>query len=179
MKFLLITLAFLVSPLLTQAQGINWMTMDEAFAAQKQNPKKIFVDVYTTWCGPCKMLDRNTFSNKDVIDYINKHYYAVKFNGEGNEVVNYRGRTFTNPGYQPNRTGRNATHQFTAALRVTGYPTLAYFDEQGNLIQAVAGYRTPQQLEIFLKMMANDDYKRLTTTEAWNEYQRNFRGTFQ
>ena len=50
------------------AQKINWMSMDEALAAQKTTPKKIFMDVYTTWCGPCKMLDKNTFSNKGVIN---------------------------------------------------------------------------------------------------------------
>lgn len=181
MKIKLITLLlfFTLTPMVIQAQEINWMTMDEALAAQKKKPKKIFMDVYTIWCGPCKLLDKNTFTNKDVIDYLNKNYYPVKFNGEGDEVVNYNGHTFTNPGFQPNRTGRNATHQFTAALKITGYPSLVYFDEQGKLIQAVAGYKTPQQLEIFLKMMATDDYKRLTTTEAWNDYQKNFKATFQ
>jgi len=174
------TLLFLLlSPIVFHAQEINWMTMDEALAAQKKNPKKIFMDVYTSWCGPCKLLDKNTFTNKDVINYLNKNYYSVKFNAEGNEQINYKGRLFQNPGYQPNRKGRNATHEFTRALKVTGYPSLAYFDEQGNFIQAVAGYRTPQQLEIFLKMMATDDYKKLTTSEAWNEYQKNFKGTFQ
>ena len=39
-----------------QAQEIKWMTMNEALAAQKKVPKKIFMDVYTTWCGPCKAI---------------------------------------------------------------------------------------------------------------------------
>ena len=58
----------------TQAQEINWMTMNEALEAQKENPKKIFMDVYTDWCGPCKLLDKNTFSNKQVAQYVNKHF---------------------------------------------------------------------------------------------------------
>ena len=45
------------------AQEINWMTFEEAIALQKKNPKKIMVDMYTVWCGPCKLLDRNTFHN--------------------------------------------------------------------------------------------------------------------
>ena len=69
------------------AQEINWMTLDEAVEAQKTTPKKIMMDAYTIWCGPCKMLDKNTFHNKDVADYVNKNYYAVKFNAEGNENV--------------------------------------------------------------------------------------------
>jgi thioredoxin-related protein len=179
MKYILLLFAFVLAPQLAQSQEINWMTMNEALEAQKKNPKKIFVDVYTTWCGPCKLLDKNTFTNKDVINYLNKNFYSVKFNAEGTEEVTYNGFTYTNPRYQEGRKGRNATHQFTGALKVTGYPSLAYFDEQGNFIQAVPGYRTPQQLEIFLKMMATDDYKKLTTTEAWNDYQKNFVSTFQ
>ena len=57
------------------------------------NPKKIFIDAYTVWCAPCKMLDKNTFANKDVANYINKNYYAVKFNAEGNETIKFDGKT--------------------------------------------------------------------------------------
>ena len=56
------------------AQEINWMSLEEALEAQKTAPKKIFIDAYTVWCGPCKMLDRNTFKNEDVVKYINKNY---------------------------------------------------------------------------------------------------------
>ncbi|GAL73053.1 thioredoxin family protein [Jejuia pallidilutea] len=61
------------------------------------------MDVYTVWCGPCKMLDKNTFRNPDVIDYVNKNYYAVKFNGEGNDVVSYKDNSYANPGYNEAR----------------------------------------------------------------------------
>ena len=52
------------------------------------------------------------------------------------------------------------------------------FKENGDLIQPVVGYKTPEQIEIFLKMIANDDYLKLTTGEAWQEYQNNFKGSF-
>ncbi|MGB3343482.1 MAG: thioredoxin family protein [Aequorivita sp.] len=161
-----------------QSQGIKWMSMDEALAAQKENPKKIFMDVYTTWCGPCKMLDKNTFSDKNVIEYLNKNYYSVKFNAEGTEEVTYKDFTYTNPNYQPDRKGRNAQHLFAHALKVNAYPTVVFFRENGDLIQAVPGYRTPPQLEIFLKMIHSDDYLKVTTAEAWAEYQKNFKSTF-
>ncbi len=160
------------------AQEIKWMTMNEALAAQKKNPKKIFLDAYTIWCGPCKLLDKNTFTNEDVIKYINKHYYPVKFNAEGTEVVNYREHTFTNPEYNPDRKGRNSTHQFARAMKITGYPSLVFFDEKGNLIGPIPGYRTPHQLELFLKLFVEEDYKKITTPEAFKAYSESFKNEF-
>ena len=157
-----------------QAQEIKWMSMNEALAAQKKQPKKIFMDAYTDWCGPCKLLDRNTFTNKDVIDFVNKNYYPVKFNAEGTETVKYQDFVFENPGHDPSRKGRNSTHEFARAMKITGYPSLVFFDEQGKLIGPIPGYRTPQQLELFLKLFKDEDYKRITSNEAFQEYSENF-----
>lgn len=159
-------------------EEIKWLTMNEALAAQKKHPKKIFLDAYTDWCGPCKLLDRNTFTNEDVIKYINKNYYPVKFNAEGTEVVNYREHTFQNPEYDPNRKGRNSTHQFTRAMKITGYPSLVFFDEKGNLIGPIPGYRNPHQLELFLKLFVGEDYKKINTPEAFQKYSESFENEF-
>jgi thioredoxin-related protein len=178
-KYLFLLVFFFVAGISGVAQEIKWMSMNEALAAQKKQPKKIFLDAYTVWCGPCKMLDKNTFTNKDVIKYINKYYYPVKFNAEGTEVVNYREYTFINPGHDANRKGRNSTHQFAQAMKVTGYPSLVFFDETGNLIGPIPGYRTPHQLELFLKLFAGEDYKKITTPEAFKEYSEAFENEFE
>lgn len=161
------------------AQEINWMTMNEALEAQKKEPRKIFMDAYTDWCGPCKMLDRNTFSNTDVASFINKHYYPVKFNAEGTEKVTYRNREFGNPQHDPNRRGRNSQHEFARAIKITAYPTLVFFDEKGELIGPIPGYRTPHQLELFLKLFLNEEYKEITTPQAFQEYSENFENEFE
>ncbi len=178
MKSIIFCVLFGFSSVVFSQGKINWMTMNEALEAQKESPKKIVMDVYTIWCGPCKLMDKNTFSNPKVVDFINKNYYPVKFNAEGTEEITYEGFTYTNPNYQPERKGRNAVHFFADALRLQGYPSLVFFEEDGKLIQAVPGYKTPQELEIYLKMIANDDYKALTTMEAWENYQKDFKGTF-
>ncbi|MFD1094160.1 thioredoxin family protein [Salegentibacter chungangensis] len=175
--FTLLVSCFLMSSL--QAQEIKWMTMNEALEAQKKAPKKIFMDAYTVWCGPCKMLDRNTFTNKNVIEYVNKNFYPVKFNAEGTEEIVYKDNTFANPNFDPERKGRNSQHQFASAMKISGYPSLVFFDEKGELIAPIAGYRTPQQLEMYLKMFASDDYKELTSKEAFLDYQKDFEGTFK
>lgn len=128
------------------AQEIKWMSMDEALAAQKKKPKAIFMDVYTDWCGPCKLLDKNTFQTKEVADFINKNYYPVKFNGEGDVSVTYKGKTYTNPKFDPNRKGRNAVHEFTIFLKVQGYPSMIVFDEKGEIKQTIVGYYQPEGL---------------------------------
>lgn len=169
----------LLLPLAGIAQEINWLSLDEALELQKKHPKKIMMDVYTNWCGPCKMLDKHTFHNKDVVDYVNKHYYAVKFNGEGNSVVNYDGRTFSNPNYKPELANRrNSVHELTRYLKVSAYPTIVFFDESGALISPIRGYQKPQQIELYLKMFKNDEHKDMKTQEDFNNYYTAFKPEF-
>ena len=108
MKFYILPVLILFSSLNLVSQSINWVTMDKALELQKNTPKNIMIDIYTTWCGPCKMLDKNTFTNKDLITFVNANYYAVKFNAEGNESVNYKNRLFENPNYDPAKAKQRA-----------------------------------------------------------------------
>lgn len=151
MKKILFTLLITLSALATQAQEIKWMSMDEALAAQKKNPKPIFMDVYTDWCGPCKMLDKRTFHDPTVVDHINKNYYAVKFNAEGSSEIHYKGKKYGNPQYNAERKGRNATHEFAELLRVRAYPTMMVFDAKGDVKAPIVGYHEPAQLLEALK----------------------------
>lgn len=179
MKYVvLITFLFTIGT--ASSQEIKWMTMNEAVAAQSKNPKKIFVDMYTNWCGPCKLMDRNTFSNEDVVAYVNEHFYAVKFNAEGNETVDDNTNVFTNPGYDPAKTRRrNSQHQFTRYMGVNAYPTVLFIDEGGALINRVKGYKTPQQMEFYLKFFGTDLWKEITTQETFNAYFDSFEPQFK
>jgi thioredoxin-related protein len=153
------------------AQEIKWMSLEKAVELQKKSPKKIIMDVYTNWCGPCKMLDKNTFQNPDVAKYINQNFYAVKFNAEGNERINYNGKTYTNPDYKEELANRrNGIHQLTYFLRVNSYPTIVYFDEKGNLLTSIIGYKTPQQIELYLRLFAEDKHKEMNSQEDFNNF---------
>lgn len=174
-----LTLLFLVS-LNVSAQEINWVTLEEAVELQKKTPKKIMIDVYTMWCGPCKMLDRNTFQNKDVATYVNEHYYAVKFNAEGDSEITFKGKTYSNPNYDPAKASRrNSAHELTRYFGVRAYPTVIFLDENLEFLAPIRGYKNPQQLELYLKLFKNDDHKNLTTQEAFNEYYEAFKPTFK
>ncbi|MFT4611360.1 MAG: thioredoxin-related protein [Glaciecola sp.] len=168
------------STAIAQSLEINWVTFEEALELQKENPKKIMMDVYTNWCGPCKMLDKNTFHNKDVVAYVNKNFYAVKFNAEGNSVVTYKDVEFKNPSYKEElKNRRNSVHGLSRHLEVRAYPTIVYFDEKGDVIQPISGYMKPQQIELYLKLFTSNDYKTITTQDQFNTYFKAFKAEFQ
>lgn len=180
-KFSLLLFCFLVFGWAGFAQEeINWITIEEAIEAQKEHPKKILLDAYTDWCPPCKLMDKNTYGNKEVIDYINENYYAVKFNAEGQDTIHYKERTYTNPKYDPKRKGkRNYAHNFTHSLKVRAYPTTVFFDEDAEVIAPIAGYYKPTDFEVFLKMMESDDYQKIQSQEEFAEYYQNFERSFK
>ena len=146
MKKIFIIISFLLIASTFQAQEVNWISLDEALTMQKKFPKPIFVDVYTDWCGPCKQLDKTTFRDPKFVEEINTNYYAVKFNAEGNSVVNYKNKKYSNPQFDPNRQGRNAMHEFTIFLELKGYPTMFIFDKKGDVAKNMVGFRTADQL---------------------------------
>lgn len=152
MKKLILFTVLLVGSFVANAQEIKWMTVDEALAAQKKTPKPIFMDVYTDWCGPCKMLDKNTFSDPEFVKYVSTNYYAVKFNAEGNSTVNYKGKQYGNPSFDASRRGRNSVHEFSSLLQVRAYPSMFILDAKGEVKSPIIGYYSAEQLLPLIKV---------------------------
>ena len=155
--------------------AINWVSLEQAQTATKKVPKPILVDVYTNWCGPCKMLASRTFTDPKLVEYVNTHFYAVKFNAEGGDPVTFKGQSFKNPQYNPAAGGgRNGTHELTYAIaNVEGriaYPTVVYLNENLDVIAPVQGYLTPQQIEPILKYIGEGAYKK----QDYASYQTSF-----
>ncbi|MDE6694218.1 MAG: DUF255 domain-containing protein, partial [Bacteroidales bacterium] len=103
---------------LSQAQqpvqnGIAWMSFEEALqenalrAQAGLTPKKVYIDVYTDWCGWCKRLDATSFANPEIIAYVNSMFLPVKLNAERTDTVRVNDQVFVNPGAGP---GRRGTH---------------------------------------------------------------------
>lgn len=146
---------------------VNWMTFEEAIAKSKNEKRKIFIDVYTDWCGWCKVMDKKTFSRPDIAKYLNENFYPVKLNGEQKEDINFRGQVFK---FVPS--GRNGYHELAAALlqNKLSYPTVVFLDEDFNMIQPLAGYQKAEQFVKIIKYIGGDHYK----TTAWKEWEDNF-----
>ena len=177
LSLLIITIAF-TSALFAQGDKINWLTIEEVAVLQQKEPRKVLMDVYTTWCGPCKMMMKNTFTNKNVIEYINAKFYAVKFDAESGKEVSYKGNTYTNPSFVAGKQGRKGQHEFAKALGVSSYPTIIYMDENLNIIAPIKGYQTPDKIELYLKLFGENTYLTVKTQEDFQSFQTNFKPTF-
>lgn len=99
---------------------------EEAMAKAKKENKPIFLDIYATWCGPCKMLSKYTFSDKEVAAYYNQNFINVSLDGEKG-------------------TGAFLANQY----RITGYPTLLFIKPNGQVKLKTTGYHNSKQ---FLKL---------------------------
>jgi len=137
---------------------INWMTFEEAEKAMKKKPKKVFVDVYTDWCGWCKRLDKATFADKRVADYMNENFYPVKFDAQHPGPISVGGKKYENPGFDTSKrkNQRNTIHQLARKYQATGYPTVLFLNEKLDLVKAVSGYKSA---DAFLPLL--EQYKSL------------------
>lgn len=143
---------------------IHWMTIQEAYVATQKSPRKFVVDVYTDWCGWCKVMDRETFTKPAIVDYVNENYYAVKFNAEQTDDVTLGEQTFK---YVSTASGRGA-HQLAAALMKNqmSYPTTVFLDEKFNLIQPIPGYLEPRTFHQIITYFGQDYHQK----EPFDQY---------
>ena len=165
MKRFALLLGVLSSTLVLAQEKIQWMSIEEAYALtlNDENPKKIFVDVYTDWCGWCKRMDKATFQNPEVAAYMNEHYYNVKFDAEQKESIEILGNTFE---FVPQ--GSRGYHELAAALLngKMSYPTVVFMNPKFEMLSPVPGY---QEATPFLKVatfFGDDIYQ----TVPWEEY---------
>ena len=157
---------------------VKWMTLEQAIAAQQEKPKKIFIDFYADWCGPCKIMDKNTYGHQEIANFLNENYYAVKFDAEGKESVTVFGRIFSNPEFS-SRKKRNSMHDFTKFMNVNSVPSIVFLNEQSMPITNINGFLTAKELDPYLRIISSDEYKKFKSRAEWENYQRKMKSTIK
>lgn len=150
-----------------EPETIKWYTWEEAVKLSESNPKKLLIDVYTDWCGWCKKMDKETFSNPDIIKLVNKDFYAIKLDAEQKEDIVYRDFTFK---FNPKH-GRKGAHDLAVSLLdgKMGYPSLVFLDEKHNRITISPGYKVVEGLKQELKYISEGHYSTMTFEEFKNK----------
>jgi len=167
MKYSIATFLFILLNLTISAQEIKWISFEEAVKQHKENPKPILVDVYTDWCGFCKKMDKYTYSNSVIINYINSNFYAVKLDGEGKKDITFNDYTF-----KFKNEGRRGYHEFAAALLdgKLSYPTTVFLNEKLELLDRVPGYLDTNTMEKVINFFGSKKFE----TESWADFEKNF-----
>ncbi|HEV7351319.1 thioredoxin family protein [Telluribacter sp.] len=146
------------TPALPKADKIQWLTMEQAYARTQQEPRKILVDIYTDWCSWCKVMDRETYTNARVIEYINKNYYPVKFNAEQRAPV-----TLGQQKFEFIAQGKSGVHQLALGLtnNQPSYPTTVFLDEKMQLIQPLPGYLKAKEFHKVITFFGDNHYQKV------------------
>ena len=116
---------FLIAQFCANAQGIQWQTgsFESILNKAKAQKKLIYVDIYTTWCSPCKQMDAEVFTNANVGKIFNDNFINYKIDGEkgeGKDLVDY--------------------------FELESYPTSMFIDGDWNVIQKLEGFRPVERL---------------------------------
>lgn len=150
-------------------EQINWLSMEEMQLAFKKEPRPLLVDLYTSWCGWCKEMDRTTYQNAKVVAYINQHYYAVKFDAESKKDVLFNNKLFSfNKEYKANEL---AMHLSFGQME---YPTTVFLTSPGASPAPLPGYLKPKELEAPLKYFAEADMAK----ESFVDFNKGFKNAW-
>lgn len=142
------------------AQKIEWRTIEQAAKTDsKSNTKLYFVDFYTSWCGWCKKMDKETFTDPTVSLILNHYYIPVKFDAEGKSEFTWHGNNFSSS--RATTSARATTHTFAKQMlgNQMGFPSFGIFSSDQSRITILQGYQNANDLIIVLWYFASGDYK--------------------
>ena len=140
--FMAVVFSFTYKP----APKVAWMSFKEMQEAYAIKPRPILIDMYTSWCGWCKVMDKKTYSNKNIVAYINQNFYAVKFNAESKETISFSGEN-----YAYNKKEKINELAKKLAGYELGFPSTIFLSKPGALPAVISGFLKPGELEAPLK----------------------------
>ncbi len=148
---------------------VEWMSLAQAEANLQKEKKPVLIDLYTDWCGWCKVMDKKTYANKNVAVYIKEKFYAVKVDAETKTAISWNGRTFQfNKNYK--------TNDFAVWLTQgrLEFPTTIIIPTDGSNPQAIPGFLEPKDFELIVKYFGEGEYGKT----PFDRYAKNFKASW-
>lgn len=138
---------------------IQWMSFEEAVKRNQEQPRKLFVDLYTDWCTWCLKMEKATFEHPNIAAYINENFYPVKLDAEAQRTIVFRDQPYV---FRP-EDGASGRGVHEIAIYLTrgrlNYPSVIFLDEAVSNPQPVAGFQNPVRMDKLLKYFGENYYK--------------------
>lgn len=153
----------------SNTEKVKWIRFDELTDRQKEFKKPIIVDLYTDWCHWCKVMDKETYGNEKVANYINDNFIPVTFNAEGRDPVSFRNKTYSfNNEYKVNMLAVALTNGQLS------FPTTIIIPDENTQPIPIAGFLKPRELELIIKYFGSGSYK----LKSFPDFQKGFHASW-
>jgi len=133
----------------SSSEKIKWHSYNDGVTLARTQNKKLLIDVYTDWCGWCKKMDSEVYSDENIRTLVADHFIAVKLNAESSNSVTVGTDQLDEAGV-------------ARAMGVTGYPTTVFLESGAGPITKISGYMEAKEFATVLRFIGEDHYK--TTT---------------
>ena len=127
-------------------KALNWVKYDEGLKLAKKEKKPVFVEFFTNWCKFCKKMEKETYSDKTISEYLSEHFIMVKVNAESKNTVD-----------TPD--GSLSERQLARSFSVRGYPALWFLKSNGEKIFYYPGYLPADKFIYVLRYIGEGHYE--------------------
>jgi uncharacterized protein YyaL (SSP411 family) len=147
LSFALFAVFFILTNSFKSAEEIKWVDFNTGYATAQKKKKIMLVDVYTDWCGWCKVMDRETYAKSEIAAIVNKDFVPIKFNPEvRDQVYTYEGKKYSGMELQ----GVISNHQ------IRGYPATMFIDTKTKKSSLISGYKNAKEFTDILNNVKNE-----------------------